>query len=242
MTTAVQIKTAMVLAAGFGKRMRPLTDSVPKPLVKLDGKALIDHVLDRLVTSGIEKAVVNVHYLADQVEDHVARRRDIEIVISDERAAILETGGGIKKALPLLGSDPFIVIASDTVWLDRNTDNINNLVAGFDIETMDLRLLLAENRTSIGMEGRGDFEIDADGRLIRRRPEKDAPLTYASVLATHPAVYDDVPEGAFSNNLLFDRAIAAGRLFGHRLEGTWMHVGNPESLAAAEEAVARWNG
>ncbi len=238
MNTSSSIESAVVLAAGFGRRMQPLTISQPKPLMKLGGKPLIDHVLDRLVAIGVRRAIVNVHYLADHIETHLATRTDIDITISDERAAILDTGGGVKKALNTLGSDPVFVIASDTVWLEGPRSNLADLAAGFDPQTMDMRLLVASTAGSIGTGGHGDFSMDPVGRLKRREEREAAPFTYASALVTTPALYVDTPDGPFSNNLLFDRAIERDRLFGQRLDGIWMHIGTPAALADAEEAVA----
>ncbi|MCB1492264.1 MAG: nucleotidyltransferase family protein [Rhodobiaceae bacterium] len=236
------VRTAMVLAAGLGKRMRPLTDRLPKPLVPFMGRPLIDHVLDRLVDAGVEKAVVNVHYRADQIEQHLARRTDIEIVFSDERDLVLDTGGGVLKALPKLGDGPFFVIASDTVWIETGAPVLSGLADRFDSERMDMLLLVADRSRSVGDGGRGDFLMEPDGRLIRRPADATAPYTYASVLMTTPDFYVDVSSGPFSNNLLFDRAIDAGRLHGCVLDGTWMHVGTPQSLAAAEDAAAALAG
>lgn len=228
---------AMVLAAGFGVRMRPLTDKIPKPLVAVAGKPLIDHVLDRLAEAGVETAVVNVHYLADQIERHLTGRQTPRIVISDERSKLLDTGGGIVKALPVLGSAPFFHLNADTIWIDGVSPNLLRLAGMFDSDRMDALLLLAVTSTSVGYAGRGDFTMAPDGRLARR-PERDvAPFVYAGVAMLNPALFSTAPPGAFSLNLLFDRAIQAGRLYGLRLEGVWMHVGTPEAIAAAETAI-----
>lgn len=235
-------RRAMVLAAGKGVRMRPLTDKVPKPLVAVAGKSLIDHVLDRLADAGVETAVVNVHYLADQIERHLAERDRAgrltpKIVVSDERSALLDTGGGVVKALPVLGAAPFFHLNADTLWIDGVKPNLLRLAAAFDPARMDALLLLAATSGSVGYAGRGDFTMTADGRLTRR-PERDvAPFVYAGVAILHPALFSTAPPGAFSLNLLFDRAIEAGRLHGLRLEGVWMHVGTPEAIAAAESAI-----
>lgn len=237
MKTGAKVRTAMVLAAGLGNRMRPLTETVPKPLVAFDGTPLIDHVLERLVAAGVERVVVNAHYLADQVEDHLARRGDIDVVVSDERDVLLDTGGGVKKALRLLGDEPFFVVASDTVWIEGPQSNLRRLAAGFDPAVMDMRLLVAATAASVAPAGQGDFAMDTIGRLRRRREMETVPFTYASALITTAAVYEDVPDGAFSNNLLFDRAIGHGRLYGQRLDGIWMHIGTPAALAEAEAAL-----
>ncbi len=233
---------AMVLAAGKGVRMRPLTDKIPKPLVAVAGKPLLDHVLDRLAEAGVEAAVVNVHHLAGQIERHLAERElagrpTPKIVISDERDALLDTGGGVVKALPVLGSAPFFHLNADTIWIDGVKPNLLRLAAAFDVGRMDALLLLAATSGSIGYGGRGDFTMAPDGRLARRSEREVAPFVYAGVAVLNPALFSTAPPGAFSLNLLFDRAIAAGRLYGLRLEGVWMHVGTPEAIAAAETAI-----
>ncbi|MDO8876648.1 MAG: nucleotidyltransferase family protein [Pseudolabrys sp.] len=231
-------QTAMVLAAGFGQRMRPLTDKMPKPLVKVAGKALLDHVLDRLADAGVVRAVVNVHYLAEQIQRHVAARTVPRITISDERGELLDTGGGVVKALPIIGDAPFFHINSDTVWIDGVTPNLTRLAEAFDPATMDALLLLAPGAGSIGYAGRGDFLMASDGRL-KTRPERDvAPFVYAGAAILSPRLFDDAPQGAFSLTKLFARAIEQGRLHGLRLEGLWMHVGTPEAIAEAEEAIS----
>lgn len=229
---------AIVLAAGLGKRMRPITATVPKPLVEVGGQALIDHALDRLAAAGIGTAVVNVHWLADLLEAHVrARTGPPEIVVSDERDALLETGGGVKRALPLLGDGPFLVLNSDSFWLEGPHPNVDRLVAAWDPGVMDVLLLVAATATSLGYEGAGDFAMDPDGRLMRRGEREVAPFIYAGVAVLTPALFADTPDGAFSLNLLFDRAIARGRLFGLRLDGEWLHVGTPEAVQGAEARV-----
>jgi MurNAc alpha-1-phosphate uridylyltransferase len=231
-------QTAMVLAAGFGQRMRPLTDKVPKPLVKVAGKPLLDHVLDRLADAGVTRAVVNVHYLAEQIERHLATRVRPQIIISDERGVLLDTGGGVVKALPLIGDAPFFHINSDTIWIDSVQPNLTRLAEHFDAATMDGLLLLAPGAGSIGYAGRGDFTMAPDGRL-QARPERDvAPFVYAGAAILSPRLFDGAPQGAFSLTRLFARAIAAGRLHGLRLEGLWMHVGTPEAIAEAEAAIS----
>ncbi|GJE58504.1 nucleotidyltransferase family protein [Methylobacterium trifolii] len=232
------VTRAFVLAAGLGKRMRPVTATVPKPLVEVAGKALLDHALDRAAEAGIETAVVNVHYLADLIEGHLARRETApRIVVSDERAALLETGGGIRKALELVGDGPFVVLNSDSFWLEGPNPNLARMIAGWDADAMDVLLLVAPTATSLGYEGAGDFVMDPDGRLERRGEREIAPFIYAGVAILKPELFADTPEGAFSLNLLFDRAIANARLFGVRLDGQWLHVGTPEAIRAAEERV-----
>jgi MurNAc alpha-1-phosphate uridylyltransferase len=230
-------RRAMVLAAGLGKRMRPLTDTKPKPLVTVGGKALVDHALDRLAAAGVEIAVVNVHHFADQMARHLATRQAPKIRISDERGLLLDTGGGVVRALPLLGEAPFFHLNADTLWLDGVKPNLVRLAEAFDAERMDALLLLAATSSSVAYAGRGDFLMAPDGRLSRRREREVAPFVYAGVAVFRPAMFAVAPPGAFSLNLLFDRAIEAGRLFGLRLEGMWMHVGTPEAIAAAEAAI-----
>jgi N-acetyl-alpha-D-muramate 1-phosphate uridylyltransferase len=227
----------MVLAAGLGKRMRPVTATIPKPLVKVGGRTLIDHALDRLATAGTERAVVNVHYLADLIEAHVRQRQQPRIQISDERGELLETGGGIKKALPLLGAEPFVLLNSDSLWIEGPRSNLTSLRRAWDADRMDLLLLVAPISQSLGYEGVGDFGMEPDGRLRRRGEGQTAPFVYAGVAILKPQLFADTPGGAFSLNLLFDRAIAAGRLYGLRLDGQWLHVGTPDSIAAAEERL-----
>jgi MurNAc alpha-1-phosphate uridylyltransferase len=227
----------MILAAGFGTRMRPLTDTMPKPLIPVGGKPLINHVLDRLAAVGVETAVVNVHHLADQIEQHLQPRRAPKIVISDERNGVLGTGGGVVKALPLLGPEPFFHVNSDTLWIDGVKPNLERLAATFRPDKMDALLLLAPTATSVGYAGRGDFSMTPDGRLRRRGEREVVPFVYAGIAILSPALFRDAPSGAFALTRLFDRAIEQERLFGLRLEGVWMHVGTPESVAAAEAAI-----
>lgn len=229
--------TAMVLAAGFGTRMRPLTDRLPKPLVRVAGKTLLDHVLDRLAEAGVERAVVNVHHFAEQVIDHTESRAQPQIAISDERGLLLDTGGAVVKALPELGEAPFFLLNADTVWIDGVTPNLARLAEAFDPRTMDALLLLAPTAGSVGYAGRGDFAMAADGRLRRRSEREVAPFVYAGAAIFAPALFAGSPPGAFSLTVLFDRAAAAGRLYGLRLEGLWMHVGTPDAIAAAEAAI-----
>ncbi len=235
-------RTAMVLAAGFGERMRPLTDRMPKPLVPVAGRPLIDHVLDRLAAAGIERAVVNVHYLADQIERHLKSRTAPAIVISDERDKLLDTGGGVVKALGAIGNEPFVHVNSDTIWIDGVKPNLEKLAEAFDPALMDALLLLAPVSTSIGYAGRGDFTMAADGRLTRRSERDVAPFVYAGAAILRPELFKGAPDGAFSLTTLFDRAAAAGRLHGLRMEGVWMHVGTPEAIKEAEAAIAASTG
>ncbi|MGA2814895.1 MAG: nucleotidyltransferase family protein [Xanthobacteraceae bacterium] len=229
---------AIVLAAGLGTRMRPYNGHIPKPLVEIGGKSLIDYSLDRLADAGVQRVVVNVHHLADALERHLASRQRPQIVISDERGALLGTGGGIAKALPQLGAEPFFLVNSDTVWLDGVKPNFTRLAEAFDPQAMDALLLLAPTTDSIGYVGRGDFTMLPDGRLRRRGENEVVPFVYAGAAVLSPALFADAPTGAFPLTRLFDRAGAKDRLFGLRLEGVWMHVGTPEAVAAAEAALA----
>jgi MurNAc alpha-1-phosphate uridylyltransferase len=228
----------MVLAAGLGTRMRPLTDTLPKPLVQVAGKALIDYALDRLADAGVETAVVNVHHMADQIENHVKARTRPKIEISDERAELLDTGGGVVKALRRLGERPFFHMNSDTLWIEGVTPNLVRLGAQFDPAEMDILLLLASTTASIGYEGRGDFAMAPDGKLRRRVEREVTPFIYAGAAVLNPAQFADAPQGKFSLNRMFDRAIERGRMRGMRLEGTWMHVGTPTAITAAEQAIS----
>jgi len=214
-----------------------LTDTHPKPLVKLSGKALIDHALDRLADAGITRAVINVHYLADQLETHLAARTLPSISISDERGLLLETGGGIVRALPLIGHDPFVIHNSDSVWIEGPGSNLERLIDSWDPSRMDALLMLAPVATSLGYDGRGDFFMDADGRLTRRTDGLVAPFVFAGVSIVHPRLFDDAPSGKFSLNVPWNNAIARGRLYGMRMDGVWMHVGDPQALQSAQERM-----
>jgi N-acetyl-alpha-D-muramate 1-phosphate uridylyltransferase len=230
-------KRAIVLAAGLGTRMRPHSDKLPKPLVEVSGKPLIDYALDRLADAGVDQAVVNLHYMADALESYLARRKAPRIVFSDERKELLGTGGGVLKALGHLGNEPFFYMNSDTLWIDGVKPNLQRLAQAFDPSAMDALLLLAPTTTSIGYDARGDFAMSADGRL-RRRPEREVvPFAYASAAVLSPALFKDAPKGAFPLTLLFDRAAEQGRLHGLRIDGIWMHVGTPEAVAEAEAAM-----
>jgi len=238
MQATLKPKRAMVLAAGLGTRMRPYNGHIPKPLVEIGGKPLIDHVLDRLAEAGVERVVVNVHYLADALARHLAARETPRIVISDEREQLLGTGGGIAKALPQLGEEPFFLVNSDTVWLDSVKPNLARLAEAFDGGAMDALLLLAPATQSIGYSGRGDYAMLPDGRLRRRAEREVVPFVYAGAAILSPALFARAPPGSFPLTRLFDQAGEKGRLFGLRLEGVWMHVGTPEAVAAAEAALA----
>jgi MurNAc alpha-1-phosphate uridylyltransferase len=229
---------AMVLAAGFGTRLRPLTETVPKPMVPVAGKPMIDTVLDRLAAINVRDIVVNTHHLAEVIESHLAQRRGLRITFSREDE-ILETGGGIKKALPLLGAEPFYVINGKIVWLNGKTDALLRLAEAWDDACMDGLLLLQPTATAVGYNGAGDFFMDQVGVIRRRRESDVAPFVYAGIQMLHPRLFAGAPAGAFSLNLLYDRAIAAGRLFGLRHDGEWFHVSTPQQLLEVEARIAR---
>ena len=232
----VKPSKAMVLAAGLGVRMRPLTDRMPKPLVQVAGRALLDHVLDKLADAGVGEAVVNVHYLPDQIIDHTKARARPRVIISDERDQVLGTGGAIVKALPLLGPDPFFHVNADTLWIDGVRPNLARLAETFEPSRMDILLLMAPTASSIGYGGRGDYAMLPDGALRKRKEHQVVPFVYAGVAIMSPAQFADAPAGKFSLTKMFDRANEQERLFGLRLDGVWMHVGTPDAVQAAEEA------
>ncbi len=227
---------AMVLAAGLGLRMRPLTEKMPKPLVSVAGQPLLDHVLDKLGQAGVTEAVVNVHYLPDQIIDHVAPRKHPSVIISDERDQVLGTGGGVVRALPLLGDAPFFHVNSDTLWIDGVRSNLGRLAENFDPARMDILLLMAPTANSIGYSGRGDYTMLPDGSLRKRKENQVVPFVYAGAAILSPTLFADAPQGEFSLTRVFDRAEDQGRLFGLRLDGVWMHVGTPDAIPAADEA------
>jgi len=226
----------MVLAAGLGLRMRPLTDHLPKPLVRVAGRPLLDHVLDKLAAAGVTEAVVNVHYLPDQIIDHVAPRTRPQVIISDEREHVLGTGGGVIKALPLLGPEPFFHVNSDTLWIDGVQPNLGRLADAFDPARMDILLLMAPTASSIGYGGRGDYAMLPDGALRKRREHQIVPFVYAGAAILSPSIFAGAPSGDFSLTRMFDAANEQERLFGLRLDGVWMHVGSPDAVHAAEDA------
>lgn len=229
---------AMVLAAGLGTRMRPLTDEKPKPLVEVAGRPLIDHVLDRLEEAGVGRAVVNVHYLPAQIEAHLKRRKRPRTTVSDESGQLLGTGGGIAHALPSLGGRPFYLLNTDSIWIEGAGSLLDRLADAFDEARMDALLVVAPMVASTGYSGAGDFLLDTEGRL-RRRPERIvAPFVYTGCGLLSPVLFEGAPQGAFSLNLLLDAAIAAGRLYGLRLDGLWMHVGTPEAIGEAEQMIS----
>jgi MurNAc alpha-1-phosphate uridylyltransferase len=231
--------TVMVFAAGLGKRMRPITETIPKPLVKIAGRTMIDHVLDRFVEIGVKRAIVNVHYLADQLERHLADRKMPEMIISDERDKLLDQGGGIKKVLSLLGDRPFFICNTDAIWLEAARSNLALLRDRWDADLMDVLLLVAASATSIGVDWAGDFLMDAEGRLTRRAETEVAPFVYAGVGIIKPQLFTDIEEDVFRLAPYFFSAAERGRLFGQRLDGQWLHVGTPGAIEEAERAIAR---
>lgn len=233
------IDTAMVLAAGFGKRMLPLTQHIPKPMVKVDGVALIDRVLDRLAQAGAKRAVVNVHYCGGALIEHLKDRTSPRIEISDERDALLDTGGGVVRALPMLGDRPFFLVNSDSIWIEGTSPNLVRLAGAYDERRMDALLLLAPTASAVGYSGAGDFSMSPEGLLAKRAEREVAPFVYAGAAILHPQLFDGAPQGAFSLLRSFEKAEAAGRLFGLRLDGTWMHVGTPDAIREAEDAIRR---
>jgi len=231
--------TAMVFAAGLGARMRPLTLTLPKPLVKVAGKALIDHCLDRFAENGVGKAIVNVHWLAHQIEAHLAARRSPEVVISDERELLLDQGGGIKKALPTIGREPFFLCNTDAFWIEGPRSNLERLADAFDPDAMDAILLVAAGAGAVGVDWPGDFTMTREGRLQPREPRHVAPFVYTGVGIIKPQLFEGVAEDVFRLAPFFFRAAERARLFGVRLDGLWLHVGRPETIAEAERAIDR---
>ena len=231
-------QSAMILAAGLGTRMRPISEETPKPLIPVGERPLIDYALDRLVEAGLGTIVVNVHHHADQLIAHLAKRAGPSITISDESTALLDTGGGIAHALPLLGDAPFYTVNSDVIWLDGVSNTLRRLAARWDAHEMDALLLVNLVPRAIGYAGRGDFMMNPVGALRRRQEREDAPYVYTGIQILHPRLFIDCPAGAFSLNQLYDRALDAGRLYGLCHDGLWLHVGTPDGLDAAEAALA----
>jgi MurNAc alpha-1-phosphate uridylyltransferase len=227
----------MVLAAGLGTRMRPLTEKTPKPLIEIAGKPLLDWGLDSLQRAGVEEAVVNIHHLPDRMRAHLAKRRKPRIVISDEADRLLESGGGVVNALPLLGAEPFFVLNADTFWVEDGAPNLSGLALAWDGARMDILLMLAEIDKATGHSGRSDFLLDADGRLARSGGDP-AGLIYAGAAIVHPRIFASAEAEPHSLNRYFDSTAADGRLFGWRMRGRWVTVGTPEAISAAEAAVA----
>ena len=236
--SALVTDTAMVMAAGLGKRMRPLTATMPKPMVRVAGKPLIDHTLDRLADAGLARAVVNVHYLADALEAHLADRGDLTIDISDERDMLLETGGGMIKAQDRL-PDPFFCLNSDNIWLDGPRNAFAELSNRWDADAMDALLLVVPHKRAGNFNGPGDFHLDSTGGVTRRKSGRVAPFIYTDIQLVSHRLLRDAPEGKFSTNILWDRAIEEGRLFGLPFSGDWFEVGTPDAVRLTEDALAR---
>jgi MurNAc alpha-1-phosphate uridylyltransferase len=237
------IKQAMVLAAGLGTRMRPVTDTIPKPLVKIAGKPMIDYALDALAAAGVETAVVNVHHLADQMIAHLDAYGGLDIVLSDERDHLMDSGGGLAKGLRLISRDTVFVMNADLFWIGERSgepSNLERLAAFFDPETMDMALLCVRIEDTTGHNGRNDFSLGNDGRLERYRDGLPNPVVYAGAIVMNPSLFDDAPDQAFNLNIYFDRAIQRGRLHGLVLDGHWLTVGTPQAIGEAEEAIRRF--
>ena len=228
---------AMVLAAGLGTRMRPLTETRPKPLTEVAGKALLDHTLDRLAEAGVGRAVVNLHHLGGMIREHLAARRAPEIAFSDESEALLGTGGGVAHALDSLGPEPFLVVNGDILWFDGAANTLALLSRRWDAGEMDALLLVQATVGAIGYDGRGDYVMDANGRLRRRHDWEVAPFVFAGIQILHPGLFDDAPQGSFPLTLVYDRAETTGRLYGQGHQGLWAHVGSPEALTRTEAAL-----
>ncbi|WP_246844944.1 nucleotidyltransferase family protein [Altererythrobacter sp. TH136] len=236
--TVLASDTAMVMAAGLGKRMRPLTATQPKPMVRVAGKPLIDHALDRLADAGVARAVVNVHYLADLLEAHLAERQSPKVTVSDERAVLLETGGGMKKALAAgLLPDPFFCLNADNIWLDGPRDAFADLSSAWRPDQMDALLLVVPHARAMNFRGQGDFHMDALGRLSRRKTGRVAPFIYTGIQLVSHRLLRDAPDGPFGTMILWERAIAEGRLFGAAFTGQWFEVGEPHAIKPTEEAL-----
>ncbi|MFP6711382.1 MAG: nucleotidyltransferase family protein [Rhodospirillales bacterium] len=229
-----EIKTAMVLAAGLGLRLRPITNKTPKPLVKVAGHTLLDHTLDRLVAAGVERAVVNIHHLADQVEQHLGNRKDLEIIISSETDEVLETGGGVKNALQHLGDEPFYVSNADVLWLNGPTPALGRMAERWNADEMDVLLMLHSTVEAYGYTGNGDFSAEPDGKLGRKLEREVTPYLFTGVQILHPRIFEDTPDGVFSLNVIYDKANESGRLFGVIHDGEWFHIGTPDGLNQAE--------
>ena len=236
--------TAMVFAAGLGTRMRPVTDHLPKPLVRIAGRTMLDHMLDRLAAAGVRKAIVNVHYLADQIEAHLLERGKTqalpEIIISDERALLLDQGGGIARVLPLLGRKPVFLCNTDALWLEGPRSNLVRLAQAWDPARMDIAMVVANSSTAIGVDWPGDFTMSSEGCLAKREERQVAPFVYSGVALVKPELFAGATRQVFRLAPYFFSAAAAGRLHGVRLDGIWLHVGTPEAIAEAQRAMARW--
>lgn len=231
--------TVMVMAAGLGTRMRPLTECTPKPLIKVAGKPLIDHVLERLAAAGVRRVVVNVHYLPDQIEAYLGTHaHGLDIRISDERDLLLETGGGLVRAAPLIDCDPFLAVNSDNLWIDGPVDTVRLLASHWDDERMDALLLLVPQARAFNHLGQGDFHMSRSGRLRRRQEKRVAPFVFTGVQMLSKRLLRDAPDGSFSTNILWDRAISEGRCFGAVHQGLWFDVGTPGAIARTEDTIA----
>jgi MurNAc alpha-1-phosphate uridylyltransferase len=234
----MKVDTAMVMAAGLGTRMRPLTNDRPKPLVEVAGKPLIGHTLDKLRKAGVGKAVVNIHYLPDQVIDYLSRHaRDLHVTISDERDLLMETGGGLVQAMPMINADPFYCVNSDAIWTDGAVDALTRLADAWDGERMDGLLLLVPRERAYNHPGSGDFSLNGKGQLVRRGSAESAPYVYTGIQLLGRTFLNDAPSGPFSTNILWDRSIAAGRLFGLEHQGDWFDIGSPQAIAPTEAAL-----
>ncbi len=231
------VDQAFILGAGFGSRMRPLTDTIPKPMVQLAGKPLIDHVIDRLASVGVKKIVVNVHYLADVLVTHLRQRNDVELIISDERNELLDTGGGVYKALPHFGDEPFFIHNSDSVWVENGHNNLAELIKKFDPQKMDNLLCLANKNTSLGYDGNGDFLLSNEGLISRKPSDVTSDHVFIGASIATKNLFEKSPEGSFSLNKLWDVSIAKNRVYGIKHQGIWMHVGTTEALSEAEDCI-----
>lgn len=232
------VTRAMIMGAGLGTRMRPLTDDRPKPMVTVAGRPLVDHAIDRLAAAGVTEMVVNLHYKAEVLRAHLDKRRDVRILYSDETEKLLDTGGGVVKALPLFGDAPFFIVNSDSIWVERGASALTAMQQHWNPETMDGLLLLADLAATIGYEGH-DFVLEGDGRLARAGGRSEQPYGYMGVQIAHPRLFADAPRGAFSTNIVWNRAIAGRRLFGTVLDGVWIHVGTPQVRDEADAYLAR---
>lgn len=239
MSAPLASDVAMVLSAGLGTRMRPLTADRPKPMVHVAGKVMIDHCLDKLAEAGVARAVVNVHYLPDVLIEHLATRTAPEIAISDERELLLETGGGMVHALPLLRSDPFFALNSDNLWLDGPGNVFAQLSTAWDPERMDALLLVVPHARASNYTGKGDFHLDPHGRITRRRSGRIAPFIYSGIQLVSHRLLHDAPEGPFGTMVLWQRAIDEGRLYGVTHLGHWFEVGTPQAIGPTEAALKR---
>lgn len=231
---AMKPTRGMVLAAGLGTRMRPLTNDRPKSLIMVAGRTLLDHAIDRFKAAGITTVIVNVHYKGQMVIDHLKKRTDVEIIIQDERDKLLDTGGALKKALPLFRGEPVFTYNSDSIWLESLGSNILRMAQRWDDAEMDCLMLMAPTFNSIGYDGRGDFMMDTLGHLVRRQPQRVTPFAWPGVQIIHPRLIERGDGDVFSTNRLWDIAIEQGRLFGIRLDGKWMHIGTPDAKDEAE--------